>query len=112
MPGYKISTWAGMLTLFLFLLPFGILIYFQWLNLVKEFNPPGYELTLEKTAKISADEKIEIDVWIRDNNLNQYGDPKGTVYTGGTPLFDETTGKRIDRYEYILKKHPDRPWQK
>ncbi|MEW6188626.1 MAG: hypothetical protein AB1466_00715 [Actinomycetota bacterium] len=36
---------------------------------------------------------------IQRNNLNGYGDPKD----GGTPLFDEITGKRIDRYEYILK---------
>jgi len=29
---------------------------------------------------------------------------------GGAPLFDEKTGQSIDKYEYILKNHPDRPW--
>jgi len=59
---------------------------------------------------ISLGEKELIDAWIIENDLNQYGDPKDTVYMGGTPLFDERTGKTIDRYEYILRNHPDGPW--
>jgi len=59
---------------------------------------------------ISLEEKELIEAWILKNDLNQYGDPKDTVYIGGTPLFDEKTGQSIDRYEYILKNHPDRPW--
>ncbi|MGA1843966.1 MAG: hypothetical protein ACMUIS_05330 [bacterium] len=51
--------------------------------------------------------KADIDRWIEENGLNKYGDPKDTVYTGGTPLFDETTGKSMDRYHYILKRHPE-----
>lgn len=51
-----------------------------------------------------------IDAWIARNNLNQYGDPQGTMYAGGTPLFDESTGTRIDRYTYIKSRHPDAPW--
>lgn len=61
-----------------------------------------------KEGKISAGEKGQIEAWIIENDLNQYGDPKDTVYMGGTPLFDEKIGKSIDRYEYILKNHPDR----
>jgi len=34
------------------------------------------------------------------------------MYMGGSPLFDETTGEMIDRYEYLLKKFPDIPWAK
>lgn len=30
-----------------------------------------------------------------------------TDYTGGTPLFDEATGTRIDKYDYILRNHPN-----
>ena len=30
-----------------------------------------------------------------------------TVYSGGTPLFNEMTGRSTDRYDYILKNHPD-----
>ena len=39
--------------------------------------------------------------------LNQFGDPLETAYPGGTPLFDEQTGKSTDRADYIFAKHPD-----
>jgi len=61
-------------------------------------------------AEISLEEKELIEAWIIENNLNQYGDSKDTVYIGGTPLFDERTGQSIDKYEYILRNHSDRPW--
>lgn len=61
---------------------------------------------------VSDEEKKQIDQWIIDNDLNRYGDRKDTAYTGGTPLFDEITGKYQDLYDYIIKKHPDRPWKK
>ena len=67
---------------------------------------------LEEGSILSETEKQQIEAWILKNNLNQYADPKDTVYMGGTPLFDEKTGKSIDKYEYILKNHPDRPWKK
>ncbi len=51
--------------------------------------------------------KRRIDEWLEKNNLNQYGDPQGTMYAGGTPLFDETTRERKDRYQYILEKYPE-----
>jgi zinc protease len=51
--------------------------------------------------------KQRIDRWIKDNNRNNYGDSKDTMYAGGTPLFDERTGKTKDKYEYILEKHPE-----
>ncbi len=51
--------------------------------------------------------KRKIDRWIEENKLNPFGDPPGTMYAGGTPLFDERTGRNRDRYEYILDNHPD-----
>lgn len=62
-----------------------------------------------KAANMSADDatKQRIDRWIKDNNRNPYGDPQGTMYAGGTPLFDERTGKTKDKYDYILGKHPE-----
>lgn len=57
-------------------------------------------------------EKLLIDSWLQENNLNQYGDPKDTMYAGGTPLFDERTGERTDRYDYIVKNHPEKPWSR
>lgn len=59
---------------------------------------------------ISLGEKQEIEAWIIENDLNQYGDSKDTVYTGGTPIFNEKTGETIDKYEYILRNHINRPW--
>ena len=51
--------------------------------------------------------KKRVDRWIKDNNRNSFGDSKDTMYAGGTPLFDERSGKTHDRYEYILKRHPE-----
>ncbi len=65
----------------------------------------------QESLTITEEEKAKIDRWIIENNLNQYGDPKNRIYTGGTPLFNEATGETIDRYEYILKNHPNRPWK-
>jgi hypothetical protein len=65
----------------------------------------------EKTIKFIATTlttavKQEIDEWLQTNGLNEYGDPVGTSYIGGTPLFDETSGESKDKYEYILEKNP------
>ena len=51
--------------------------------------------------------KQKIDAWIKKEGRNQYGDPRDTVYAGGTPLFDERSAKLKDRYEYILSRHPE-----
>ncbi|HIE50251.1 MAG TPA: hypothetical protein EYP85_00705 [Armatimonadetes bacterium] len=51
--------------------------------------------------------KRRIDRWIKRANRNCFGDPKDTMYTGGTPLFNERTGERLDRYRYILDRHPE-----
>jgi hypothetical protein len=47
-----------------------------------------------------------IERWLAERDLNQYGDPVGTMYTGGTPLFDERTGQTTDRIDYLVRKHP------
>ena len=60
--------------------------------------------------RVPDDEKRDIDTWVLSNDLDEVGNPRGTMYTGGTPLFDESTGRRVDRYEYIVGAHPDRPW--
>lgn len=62
-------------------------------------------------SPISAQEQRQINQWIEKNDLNQFGDQKDTVYPGGTPLYNEATGKAMDTYVYILKQHPDKPWQ-
>jgi hypothetical protein len=35
---------------------------------------------------------------------NEFGDQRDTVYAGGTPLFDERTGKAISKRDYVRKR--------
>lgn len=79
--------------------------YFIWPSDKKTVNDPP-----TSSDQVTETEKTKIDTWISRENLNEFGDPKDTTYLGGTPLFDERTGKYIDRYDYILSQHPDRPW--
>lgn len=58
-------------------------------------------------ATISERLKKKIEAWLSAGDRNEYGDPPGTVYAGGTPLFDERTGRNKDRYAYILERHPE-----
>ena len=58
-------------------------------------------------AAIDSATRARIDRWIKEKGRNPYGDPPDTMYAGGTPLFDERTGTKKDRYEYILEKHPE-----
>ena len=36
-------------------------------------------------------EKLRMRQWMEKEGLNKYGDPAGTMYAGGDPLFDEST---------------------
>lgn len=69
---------------------------------------------LNKTEITRVEEKPQeydlIDAWIVSNDLNENGDSKTTMYMGGTPLFDESTGESTSKYDYIMKKHPHAPW--
>lgn len=56
---------------------------------------------------LTKEQKEKIDGWLEGNGFNRYGDEEGIYYTGGTPLFDESTGESIERFEYIFEKHPD-----
>lgn len=61
----------------------------------------------------SAGEFVESDsiaAWIEREAVNRYGDAPGTVYTGGTPLFDESAGVPRPLAEYVVSQHPNRPW--
>ncbi len=69
------------------------------------------EYTKQQLQKIATDltndAKSNIESWLLDNALNQFGDTEDTMYTGGTPLFNEATGEARDRYEYILENNPE-----
>jgi len=55
---------------------------------------------------LTSEQKQKISEWLQTNKLNDYGDPLDTLYTGGTPLFDEAKGISIDRFEYLIEKFP------
>ena len=57
-----------------------------------------------------ADNLEEIDKWLNEQGFNSYGDRVDTMYMGGSPLFDESTGESTDRMEYLLAKFPNKPW--
>jgi hypothetical protein len=48
-----------------------------------------------------------VDKWLESHGLDRFGFPQGTMYAGGTPLFNEATGQSTDRLEFIYAKHPD-----
>ena len=58
-------------------------------------------------ATIDPETRARIDRWIKEKRRNPFGDPPDTMYAGGTPLFDERTGRVRDKYEYILERHPE-----
>lgn len=47
-----------------------------------------------------------VDSWLQSQKLDPYGNPEGTMYAGGTPLFNETTGEVTDRLQYIFERKP------
>lgn len=54
-----------------------------------------------------AQEEACLDAWLTKNKLDPYGSPEGTMYAGGTPLFDERTGETKDRLAFVYARHPD-----
>ncbi len=48
-----------------------------------------------------------VDRWLQEHGLDRYGHPEGTLYTGGTPLFNEATGETYDRLEYVFSRQPE-----
>lgn len=97
---------------FLFLLLVIFLLVITFLFYRQYSTSPASKTSSPQTKSLNAEEKKQIDDWILKENRNLYGDTADTVYIGGTPLFNESTGETIDRYEYVLKNHPDRPWKK
>jgi len=67
----------------------------------------GQDWADQFVAKLTAQGKAKIDEWLASQGLNQYGDSQDIMYTGGTPLFNESTGETISRYSYILQKFPE-----
>mmetsp|Transcript_18177 Transcript_18177/g.22894 ORF Transcript_18177/g.22894 Transcript_18177/m.22894 type:complete len:92 (-) Transcript_18177:247-522(-) len=60
---------------------------------------------------IMASVPTQIDAWLEKHGLNRFGDEQGTMYMGGTPLFNEMTGESKDRLTYLKEKFPNLPWE-
>lgn len=55
----------------------------------------------------SAQESACLDRWLKDHNLDEYGNAAGTMYAGGTPLFNEQTGATTKRTDYVYARQPE-----
>ena len=108
-----VSAWAIIIVL-AFMVAAIIIAFWPQIDVPEENIGPAHIRLWNKARGIAGnlDEKVKIEKWITDNKLNQYGVPASTLYAGGTPLFDESTGKTMDRYEYIKMNHPAAPWIK
>jgi hypothetical protein len=67
----------------------------------------SYLAARSEKSDASTGEEACVDRWLAERSLDEYGSPRGTMYAGGTPLFDEATGKRQDRLEHIYSHHPE-----
>lgn len=65
------------------------------------------QLIKATAASLSEEGKKKIDSWLKENKLNEYGDPQGTNYNNNTPLTNTQTGEIKNRFELILNKWPD-----
>jgi hypothetical protein len=57
--------------------------------------------------RVDAKQTECVDRWLKGHGLDDYGNPQGTMYAGGTPTFDETTGKSVDRWTLVMKNRPE-----
>ena len=48
-----------------------------------------------------------VDRWLQERKMDTYGHPEGTMYAGGSPLFNEATGESRDRLEYVFSRQPE-----
>lgn len=68
-------------------------------------------VTPEPQTKETSVDKLALALdWLKVKNLNEFGDAPGTVYAGGTPLFNETSGESVDHYQYLKSKFRGEPW--
>jgi hypothetical protein len=48
-----------------------------------------------------------VNRWLQAHGLDGFGSPQGTMYMGGSPLFDEATGKNTSRQAFLAAHHPE-----
>jgi hypothetical protein len=57
--------------------------------------------------RIDASQTDCVEKWLKGHGLDDYGNSKGTMYAGGTPTFDEATGRSVDRWTLVAKNRPE-----
>lgn len=58
-------------------------------------------------GEAASGEEACVDRWLEERGMDRYGSPKGTMYMGGTPLFDERTGEQTDRLVFVYRRHEE-----
>lgn len=69
-------------------------------------TPPPPSAPAPKPEAPPAEETC-VNRWLTAHALDEYGNAQGTMYAGGSPLFDEATGKTQERLAYVYGKQPD-----
>jgi hypothetical protein len=69
-------------------------------------STPGSGTTMLSDSERQAQESC-LDKWLKEKKLDRYGHPEGTMYAGGTPLFNEMTGESRDRLDYVYERQPE-----
>jgi hypothetical protein len=81
------------------------------LNTHDDFSVHGVAAPPFQPHHFKPDEQANVDVWLRKRHLNQFGDPKDRMYTGGSPCFDERLGDIVcDPFSKLNSAFPGRPW--
>jgi len=60
-----------------------------------------------QAVRVEAKQAECVEKWLKGHGLDAYGNPEGTMYAGGTPTFDEATGKSVDRWTLVMKNRPE-----
>ena len=58
-------------------------------------------------VRVNAEQAACVRKWLAGHGLDDYGNPKGTMYAGGAATFDEKTGQSIDRWVLVAKNRPE-----
>jgi hypothetical protein len=60
-----------------------------------------------QAIRVTAEQAACAEKWLAGHGLDDYGNPKDTMYAGGAPTFDEKTGKTLDRWALVAKNRPE-----
>jgi len=60
-----------------------------------------------QAIRVNAEQAACAEKWLAGHGLDDYGNPKGTMYAGGNPTFDEKTGATIDRWVLVARNRPE-----